>query len=175
MTADNVMRHHIAGPITEKLAKKTIAALRELHDADNNAIWDITITSKGGHAESASAIYSELYSHSLWGGGTHHIITTVRGEASSGGALILQAGDDRFMGCMDRILFHEPRLSCDGISLSDAHDFVDEYQRMFNKEVDIYVGRSPMTAEDFKRHVFYRDWVLHYEEALQLGFVDGLG
>ena len=63
-----------------------------------DAAWEVCLNTEGGNMEAGTAIYSELVSHSVRGGGTHHVTTRVRGQAASCGALILQAGDRRIAG-----------------------------------------------------------------------------
>lgn len=169
------LRHHIYGGIDDKKARKTIAKLREMHDEDPNSIWEITISSDGGWTIPSVAIYSELHSHSERGGGNHFIVTKVRGQAASGAALIFQAGDFRAMGEMDRILFHEPRLHCDGMMLEEAREFVGQFDDWIDRYINACTARSTMTRFEFRHRIKSKEWVLHLDDGIRHGFVDARG
>lgn len=171
-----VLRHHLAGFIDEKKARKTISALRELHDSDPDACWDITISSEGGQMVASGAIYSELHGHSVRAGGSHFVITRTRGQAASGASLIFQAGDFRLMGPMDTLMLHEPMLSCDEMPLSKINAVVEEFENWIERYARVYTERSSLTTEQFKGFLRGdRDWRMYGDEAMSLGFTDGLG
>lgn len=170
-----VMRYFFNGYIDEKRAKKTIAALRAMHDADPNANWDITISSQGGHMVPSCAIYSELHSYSARDGGSHFVITRTRGQAASGASLIFQAGDWRVMGAMDTIMLHEPLLTCEYTPLDRVKSIFDECEEWLERYAKIYTSRSEMSAQEFRENLVGGDWRLYYEQAKVWGFVDGLG
>lgn len=169
------LRHHIHGYIDDKKARKTIAALRGMHDQAPDSGWDITISSGGGCTLAGAAIYSELHSYSKAGLGPHRVTTIVRGQAASVASMIFQAGDLRVMGVMDTIMFHLPAISCEDLPLNKAKALVEECDTWIDEYAAIITSRSTLSVEDFKRTLGTTDWRLYHKEAIELGFADARG
>lgn len=117
-----LQRFNLFGYLNDEVAKAMIEALWEQDNEDQTAVWEVCINSEGGDMEAGTAIFSELRSYSLRGGGNHHVITRVRGQAASCGSLILQAGDTRIAGKMDAIMLHEPLLSFEDATVGRVKD-----------------------------------------------------
>lgn len=167
--------YHLTGPLDEKAARKCIAALRGMNDASPNAPWVFTISSEGGLVTAGTAIYSELHSYSIRGGGSHHIFTKVRGQAASAASLVFQAGDTRLMGKLDRIVLHEPQLTVQEMPLYEIRQTVAEYDMWLDLYTDVHLRRSNFDRQAFRNNMVATDWVVHGESAVELGFADALG
>lgn len=168
-------RYHLTGYLNDHKAKKAIRTLLEMDCADPSAVWEILISSPGGDMEAGTAIFSELYSYSIAGGGSHVVTTKVRGEAASAASLVFQAGDVRLMGELDALVLHQPSLTLVGAApLYAVRDALARCESWFERFADVYLYRSDMSREDFFDSV-QSDWTLFGSEAIEYGFCDGLG
>lgn len=168
--------YHLTGAIDDKAARKCLAALRKMNDENPTAPWIFTLSSVGGDMAASTAIYSELNSYSIGGGGAHHVITRARGQAASGASLIFQAGDRRLMGKMDSILLHEPRFTFDSIPMTDVENFLNDVQQWVELYLDVHLERvTHVDRETMRMHMALGDWVIYGGDAVLWGFADALG
>lgn len=166
---------HLHGHIDEKKARKVISALAELHNEDPEAPWDIVISSQGGYIVDGAAIYSEIFSYSMRGNGGHSITTRVRGQAASSASLVFQAGDLRLLGSADRIVIHEPTLSCEDMPLVQVEQLVSELRDWMYLYVTKHIERTELKRDYVTERIRGRDWIIHGDEAVALKLADGLG
>lgn len=173
--APDYIRYHLTGELDERRAKKVVRHLTELDAEDPHADWEITISSHGGDMFASNAIFTELSSYATLGGGTHRVITKVRGRAASGASLIFQAGDLRVGSAMDSLMLHEPILSFGSVPLNAVRDYVAECEEWLDRYADIYLRRSTLSREEFFDNITGRNWVVWMDRAVEFGFADVLG
>lgn len=169
----NVVRFNLLGYINGDLAAEFIEALWQKDSEDSTGVWEILINSEGGDMEAGTAIYSELASYSERNGGSHFVMTKVRGQAASCASLILQAGDHRTAGTMDYIMCHEPMLSFEDATMQRVKDELAQAQMWTDNFVELLAERSDMEPRFFADQLMYgRDWWVSSQEALTLGMID---
>lgn len=166
-------RHHITGELDERRAKKTIKAFYEMDLDDPEGMWEILITSNGGDMSAGNAIYSELASFSVNGGGNHVVTTKVRGIAASAASLVFQAGDVRLMGEMDSIMLHKPSMNISG-ELEYVRNMIALCDEWLERYADIYLRHSDMDRDEFMGNL-EQDWTIFADTAVSYGFADGIG
>jgi ATP-dependent protease ClpP protease subunit len=168
----NLIRFNLFGYLTEEVARGMIEAFWEQDNDDQTAVWDVCINSEGGDMAAGTAIYSELRSYSLRGGGGHQVITRVRGQAASCGSLILQAGDVRIAGVMDSIMLHEPLLSFDDATLQRVRDELLQAECWTESYLDVIMERALEGRDFFAANITGRDWWITAQNALAYGLID---
>lgn len=169
----NVVRFNLLGYIDADAAAEFIEALWRKDSEDSSAVWEILINSEGGDMEAGTAIYSELASYSERNGGSHFVMTKVRGQAASCASLVLQSGDHRTAGMMDYIMCHEPMLSFEDATMQRVKDELGQAQAWTDNFVSLLAERSDMEPQFFADQLQYgRDWWVSAREALTLGMID---
>lgn len=171
----DLVRFNLFGYIGQELAAEFVKALWDKDSEDTSAVWEVVINSEGGDMEAGTAIYSELVSYAEHNGGTHYIITRVRGQAASCASLILQAGDKRCAGTMDYIMSHEPLLSFEDATMQRVKDELVQAESWTRNFVEVLAERSNGAAgpEFFANQLAGgRDWWVSSQEALKLGMID---
>lgn len=103
-----------------------------------------------------------------------HIRCLVDGMAASMAAYILQACDVRLMTRQSTVMFHT-------VSVSGARGNQWELERLvqmmeeLNRRLAIFIaGRLNISLKEYEAQVLDRDWWLGWEEALEVGAVDGV-
>ena len=99
----------------------------------------------------------------------------VKGMAASMAAVILEGCSLRLMTKQSSILFHTVSIS--GGSGGNAWELARLVQAMqeLNKRLAIFVsGALKISLKCYEAHVADKDWWLGYEEALEVGAVDGV-
>lgn len=147
--------------------------LWDQHDATGE--WVIHLNSIGGEAFAASGIIDELLSHSLRGGGGHHITIKVRGLAASAAGMILQAADLRVIGPNSSMMIHKGAGGVRGT----ADDIADEHswwEANVDQMIDLFLSRTDrITKAQMRRKITRKDWWISAEEAVRLGLADAVG
>lgn len=173
----SLVRFNLFGYICPEMAAEFVQALWDKDNEDTEAVWEIVINSEGGDMEAGTAIFSELAAYSERNGGSHYVMTKVRGQAASCASLILQAGDHRTAGHMDYIMCHEPLLSFDDATMQRVKDELAQAESWTTNFVEILAERSDGAAgaEFFAGQLAGgRDWWVSAQEALQLGMIDDI-
>ena len=122
------------------------------------------------------------------GGGSFHdgisIITAIKRSktpvhslvysyAFSMGLAIAQACDNRYMGKLASLLFHEVMTEADGngTQIKRTNDELDRIQKIYD---DLITGKSKVTQEMLdEQKGKVNDWVIDYEKATKLGLIEG--
>lgn len=168
----SVFRFNLFGYVDEEAAATMINTFWEYDKEDPDAMWELCLNTEGGDMEAGTAIFSELASHSLRGGGTHHVVTRVRGQAASCGSLIMQAGDHRTAGRMDYIMLHEPLMTFSDANMRRVMDELSQAQSWTENFLDVIMERATESREFFAQRICGRDWYVSGSEALRLGLID---
>lgn len=189
---DHYVHHHFFdGYVGEKSVFGCLNTLAAWHRTEPNCDMDITINSPGGSVIDGMHLFDQITAYSLRGGGTHKVTITVRGYAASMAGILLQAADVRLIGPESYLMIHEISAGTGG-KIGEIKDDVKWYQKLCDRVVDIFVARASDAArvdalrdeplgvvgidkEEFGKRWERHDWWLDSKEALELGFVDGIG
>lgn len=162
--------------VNQRSAKHLARTMRIWHRHLPNGAWAINLNSVGGEIQHGAALFDEIYSHSLRGGGTHHVTIKVRGLAASMAGILLQAADDRVIGRSSQIMVHESQGGVIG-GHSEITQEADWHRRWRDYMLEVFLSRSDVLtrAQLLKRIANGRQWYLSADEALAVGFVDRIG
>lgn len=171
-----VFHHFFAGAVDFKNVYTALAVLAAWHRQDPVCPMNITIDSEGGSVIDGMHLFDQLTAYSIRGGGRHEVTITVRGQAASMGAILVQAADRRVIGPESYLLVHELAASARG-KLGDIKDSLKFYEKISNRIANLFVERSggKIDVETFAEKWSRTDWWLSSDEALELGFVDEIG
>lgn len=169
----NIRRFHIFGYIDAASASTFIEQMWHQDNDDPDAVWEIVLNTEGGDMEAGTAIFSELRSYSERSGGSHYVITRVRGQAASCGSLILQAGDLRTAGKMDYIMCHEPLLTFEDATMQRVRDEMEQADSWTQNYLDVLCERGTKPRCWYSdKMAFGRDWWVASPQALEYGLID---
>lgn len=169
----SIVRFNLFGYIDAASAAAFVEALWNKDSEDTGAVWEVAINSEGGDMEAGTAIYSELASYSERGGGSHYVMTKVRGQAASCASLILQAGDHRSAGSMDYIMSHQPLMSFEDATMQRVKDELAQAESWTANFLDILAERGKMPRPFYDQQMSSgRDWWLSSADALEFGLID---
>jgi|GEM_PF-3316867 len=132
----------------------------------------IRLTSTGGNAYLAFAIYDTLRELSLSG---KKIKIIVEGLAASAAAMIiLQAADRRLAYPTASFLLHEPRrwTMFRDESTSQLEDEAAELNRITNKVIEILASRCNKSKEEVRQLIRRREVWMDAKEAKEWGLID---
>lgn len=130
----------------------------------------VRINSPGGLVTETLAIYDHLRMLSQDGSP----ITTVGiGHIASGASALFQAGDTRLLTPNAFMLIHEASGGLRGKSSAMSDDLA-HIQRLQAKMLNIYAERSTLTVDEINQRWNGREWWLDADEAVELGFADGI-
>jgi ATP-dependent Clp endopeptidase proteolytic subunit ClpP len=130
----------------------------------------IIFNSPGGAVHDGLALFDFLRHLRVAG---HHLTTIALGRAASMGAVLLQAGDRRVIGSNAFVMLHEVSNGASG-KVSEIDDSVELSKRLQKRLLTILADRSTLTVQQIQRKWTRRDWWLDAEEAVTLGFADGM-
>lgn len=170
--AVTVVRFNLFGYLDQDAAAAFIESMWEQDVEDPNAWWEVCINSEGGNMEAGTAIFSELRSHALCGGGQHMVTCRVRGQAASCGSLVLQAGDDRVAGKMDHIMMHEPCMTVEDAPLQRVRDELAQADSWMRQFLDVLMERATVDRSVLAAGMSGRDWWISSDMALTYGLID---
>ena len=101
----------------------------------------------------------------------HKITTGSLGMAASMAGILLQAGDQRWIGQQSWILIHRAAFGAIGKTF-EIEDEVELVKRIEERIVKIFTSRSKLTNLKIKRNWNRKDWWINADEALEMGLVD---
>lgn len=149
------------------------------HRHDPAGAWTINLNSTGGDQYAGYMLVDELRSHSLRGGGGHHVTIKVRGIAASMGGIILQAADCRVIGRYAQIMIHKGGVSFTADEYLSVDQWADEaeWQRQsVERMIDLFLERTDrLTRSQIRRKISRKDWWITADEAVELGLADEIG
>jgi ATP-dependent Clp protease protease subunit len=152
--------------IDDKLANLVMAQLLFLEAEDPEKDINLYINSQGGLITSTMAIYDTMQFIKS------PVSTICMGQAASGAALILAAGDKgkRFALPHARVLLHQPSGGTSG-SASDVNIHAKEILRMKNMMNEILSKHTGQSIEKINKDTD-RDFIMTSEEAKKYGIID---
>jgi len=158
------------GPVNEK---NVMAAMYHLVKMAAKNLDPITIwfNSPGGYVVDGLALYD--YIVAIRDGRGIPITTVALGEAASMAGILLQAGTTRLVAPHASILIHE----VSGASIGKTSELEDELaytKRLQKRLLNILAARSTLSMAQISRRWKKTDWWLEAEEAIELGFADGV-
>ena len=154
----------VAGPITDKLAQRTVAHLLALAEDSDDPI-NMLISSPGWHVESGDMIHDVI----------KFIRPTVRtigsGWVASAGALIFVGADRENRFCLPntRFLIHQPSGGIGGTS-SDMMIQAEQVRLMRDRLNQIFADATGQPLERIEKDT-HRDFWLNTQEALDYGLL----
>jgi ATP-dependent Clp endopeptidase proteolytic subunit ClpP len=101
----------------------------------------------------------------------HKVTTGSLGMAASMAGVLLQAGDDRWMGHQAWMMIHRAAFGAIGKTF-EIEDEVAWIKRIEDRILDIFEKRSDLTRTKIKRNWDRKDWWISSDEALSLGLID---
>ncbi|MBC8410513.1 MAG: ATP-dependent Clp protease proteolytic subunit [Rhodobacteraceae bacterium] len=101
----------------------------------------------------------------------HHVTTGTLGMAASMAGILLQAGDDRWVGHQAWVMIHRAHFGAMGKTY-EVEDEVEFVKRIEERILDIFTARSKLTKQKIKRNWDRKDWWISADEALELSLVD---
>jgi ATP-dependent Clp protease protease subunit len=101
------------------------------------------------------------------------VYTIAVGEASSAGAVLLSAGDKRFVGENARIMIHEVFSGVIG-KTSDIKDSVAELEKIENRLLEVLSKNTGKPVEQIKSDIEKFDKFMSAEEAIEYGLADNI-
>lgn len=130
----------------------------------------VDINSPGGSITDGLALYDQLMRMRRKG---TFITTRATGLAASMAAVILQAGEVRYMDERAKLLIHEGSATFGGtMSVGEQEDFRTFSTMLQSDLLDILSERSTLSKRQIQTRWKRKDWYLTAPEALKLGFVD---
>ena len=158
------MNIFILEPITDTLAASVI---KDVHKADGEDI-DVHIMSYGGSVISGNAISSALTNSKS------KVTTNVIGVAASMGAVISQAGDERYIAPDAAFNVHNAGMSgLKGRGTKEDHKETIEILEKMDSGMIKAFSKTGLSDSDLKT-IMRSDKLLTADEAITLGFFDGL-
>lgn len=129
----------------------------------------LTINSPGGNIIDGIMMFDEIYH------GRTPVHITVRGQACSMAAVLLQAGTTRKMGEHSTLMLHRAS-SPSGGSVDEIQDDLVEIKRLDSLMMEILAARSGTPVSALRKLTSRRkDVYLDAHEALRLGLIDCIG
>jgi len=162
-------RFVLSGSIDMDTTQAVVSQLLEWEEegAERNAVT-IIINSDGGNLTDAFAIIDSIKM-------SRFKVTTVGiGEISSAGAMILLAGDVRYMTDHAILMLHEPRWIDSGSErLMGKRTFLDFQERLHGTVLE-YLEEKSGESRAYWQEVLREDFHMFAEEALSLGLIEGI-
>ena len=141
------------------------AIAAELSHFGNATKIDLTISSRGGNAGAAAAIYSLLGKHPA------RVRAEVIGFAMSAATVVLMAADERHIASNAFLMIHRTQLALDRMPAVDARKVLDAVDKIDAQLVDVYAARTGLEATQIET-MLDAETYLDANEAKALGFVD---
>lgn len=159
--------YDFTGEVDERSVKWAIQAMGNMARESDERIT-LRLNSEGGSVTDGLALIDFLLA--VRRSGTP-IDTVGMGMVASMGAVILQAGDRRYVSPNCFMLIHEvSSVSVGKVSaLKDAAAFSEV---LWTRLLDVLAERSTMTARQIRTRASRRDWWIGAEDAVKLGFAD---
>lgn len=129
------------------------------------------VCSPGGSVFAGWVLYDALRTVSDQG---HHVTTVLRGYAASMAGIIFLAGDTRLIGSEGFVMIHEVSTLAMG-KLSELADEVEFCKRLNQRIEDLYVKRTKIRRQDFRKKSTRKDWWISSGEAVDLKVAHAIG
>lgn len=131
---------------------------------------EVVFSSPGGSIIDGFVLFDHLRSLSAAG---HKVTTGSLGMAASMAGILLQAGDERWMGKEAWVLIHRASFSSAGETFK-VEDRVEWIKRVESRIIDIFVARTDgeLTSQKIRRNWERKDWWLNSDECIEYNIVD---
>lgn len=156
--------------VDEESVGACISELSYWMRSDPRCDVNIVLNSPGGYCVDGLALYDFLREMRRKG---HTVTISVLGEASSMGAVLLQAADKRIMGRNAYFLIHEPATGKIG-KASAIKDTAEWAQSLWDRLAELLAERSKLTKAEVKERADRKDWIMWAQEAKRNGFCDSV-
>lgn len=144
-----------------------------------NCEMEIVFSSPGGSVIDGLALFDFIQMIRTRG---HRVTTGAIGYAASMAGILLQAGDNRWIGRECYILVHEVSFGAGG-KIGEVEDEVKFIKKIQNRVLDIFAkriaeagkkgtARKPLSKAQLQKGWERKDWWIESSEALEWGFVD---
>lgn len=162
--------YRFVGEVSASSVKACMAELETWSRLESGCKITIVFQSPGGGVVEGMALWDFLLELRERG---HHLTTIARGYAASMAGILLQAGDERYIGRESWLLIHEASFGVIG-SYGEVEDRVEWVKKVQERILDIFASRSNLSKTQIKRRWHRKDWWLDSDDALKYGFVDGI-
>jgi ATP-dependent Clp protease protease subunit len=156
--------------VNQQTVMSLIMQILILSGEDEEAPIYFYINSPGGSVMDGLALFDVMRAV------PNKIITICVGQAASMGSFLLSAGDKRFALPNSRLMYHQVMSGIPGgTQYLDMKIAVDETEKLYNK-LNEYLSEftgGKISVEEMKKKT-ERDWWLSPEEAVEIGFIDGV-
>lgn len=157
--------------VSATMVDDCILTLNTWSRMDPGCAMTIVFDSPGGSVVDGFALWDEIKTLQRKG---HHFTTKVRGMAASMAGVLLQAGDTRLVGSESVVLVHELSFGASG-KTGQVEDEMAFAKFLSKRLLSILASRSTLTEKQIDRKWKRTDWWIGADEAVELGFADGIG
>ena len=156
------------GEVSKSSVQRCMSRLGEWSRLDPKCSMEIVFSSPGGEIVSGFELFDFIQVLRRRG---HHMITGTLGMAASMAGILLQAGDERWMGHQSWVMIHRAAFGAWGKTF-EIEDEVKFVKRIEERILDIFILRSKLTKQKIKRNWERKDWWISAEECVEMGLVD---
>ncbi len=158
------------GSVGKTSVEVAVEKLTVFHRIDPTCDITFIIDSPGGGIIEGFHLFDTI----LWLRNEGHEVKTIaNGMAASMGGVLLQAGSKRYMTPQSSMLIHEAAFGAGG-SMGTVEDQVAYVKKLQERILFILAERSTMDEKQIKSKWNRKNWWIMAEEALELGFIDGI-
>ena len=156
------------GPVEKTSVVKCRGKLTQWSRTHPKCAMEIVFASPGGSITAGFELFDYIQQLREKG---HHITTGSLGMAASMAGILLQAGEQRWLGHQSWILIHRAAFGAIGKTF-EIEDEVAWIKRIEERIINIFTSRSTLTRLKIKRNWDRKDWWINADEALEMGLVD---
>ena len=156
------------GEVSKSSVQRCMSRLAEWSRLNPKCTIEIVFSSPGGEIVSGFELFDFIQVLRHRG---HHMITGTLGMAASMAGILLQAGDERWMGHQSWVMIHRAAFGAWGKTF-EIEDEVKFVKRIEERILDIFIVRSKLTKQKIKRNWERKDWWISAEECVEMGLVD---
>lgn len=156
------------GEVSKSSVQRCMSRLAEWSRLNPKCTIEIVFSSPGGEIVSGFELFDFIQVLRHRG---HHMITGTLGMAASMAGILLQAGDERWMGHQSWVMIHRAAFGAWGKTF-EIEDEVKFVKRIEERILDIFIARSKLSKQKIKRNWERKDWWISAEECVEMGLVD---
>lgn len=160
--------YRFSGTVNESSVRKCMAKLTEWSRLNPECPMEIVFSSPGGSIVDGFELFDFIQELRSKG---HKITTGSLGMAASMAGILLQAGDQRWIGHQSWMMIHRAAFGAIGKTF-EIEDEVKLVKKIEERILDIFTKRSKLTKLKLKRNWDRKDWWIDADECKQLGLVD---
>jgi ATP-dependent Clp endopeptidase proteolytic subunit ClpP len=156
------------GEVSKNSVQRCMSRLGEWSRLDPKCQMEIVFASPGGEIVSGFELFDFIQVLRHRG---HYMVTGTLGMAASMAGILLQAGDERWMGHQSWVMIHRAAFGAWGKTF-EIEDEVKFVKRIEERIIDIFTDRSNLSKQKIKRNWERKDWWISAEECVEMGLVD---